>query len=315
MNRDSRDFPGTAGRIEYLLTIGLLPLFGAAAMAVLWRSGMFIPWQVWTAIAGSIGFFLAIHFIYTVPRPVERLALLSGSLSLMVAAALLAGIVAHAGLRLRMPLADAGLAGLDRALGVDTPGLVLAFARHPTLSQVLQVAYLSIVPLCYLVAAVMSLAGRAARVWEAVLGYSAGIMACAIISVAWPALGNFGFSGLRGHAFDALPSGSGVYAFDAVRYYRDGTSPVLDFNRFSGVVTFPSFHAIMALIVAWALRSTGPLGWLASGWAGLTLVSTIPIGGHYFIDLPAGAAVWAALIFGARALDRRQRRLPARSIA
>lgn len=302
------------GRIEYQLTIRLLPVFFVLSLTTLWFSGMYIPRTVWLSIAGGISFFFALHAFYTHYRPVERLSLISGSLTLMFASSLVAGIMAHASMRLHMPFIDARLASADRAIGLDTPSIVLAVARVPEFARLLQVAYLSIVPLCMAIAAGLSLAGRAARVWELVFGYCTGILTCALISTVYPALGNIELAGLSHQVTGALPQGSGTYHMDAVHYFRDSQNSVLDFDRFSGVVTFPSFHAIMAIVASYALRGTGLAGNMISAWAALVIASTVPIGGHYVVDLLAGAFLWITAIMVTRALRTRRERDQSRVI-
>jgi membrane-associated phospholipid phosphatase len=74
----------------------------------------------------------------------------------------------------------------------------------------------------------------------------------------------------------------------------------VDSRHLQGVVTFPSFHAIMALLTAYALhdiRILSPFAWL---WSGLVVLSTIPIGGHYAVDLLAGGVVWGILTMAFR---------------
>ena len=64
----------------------------------------------------------------------------------------------------------------------------------------------------------------------------------------------------------------------------------IDLDR-AGVVSFPSFHVVLAILSAQALSSIR--GWRISVWvfAGLTIVSTITTGWHYFVDLIGGLAV------------------------
>jgi membrane-associated phospholipid phosphatase len=59
----------------------------------------------------------------------------------------------------------------------------------------------------------------------------------------------------------------------------------------AGMVSFPSFHTIVAVLTAWALwplRIIGPIAVLLNA---ILIVSTVPWGGHYLIDIPAGAAI------------------------
>ena len=57
------------------------------------------------------------------------------------------------------------------------------------------------------------------------------------------------------------------------------------------MVSFPSFHTTMALILIWAFRGTSLIGWLITG-LNLAMLCAVPyFGGHYLVDMIAGAAV------------------------
>ena len=67
---------------------------------------------------------------------------------------------------------------------------------------------------------------------------------------------------------------------------------MLKIDRMGAVISFPSFHTVCALILAQAwhgIRFAGPVAKLL---AGVIIFSCIPMGGHYLVDLIAGAAVW-----------------------
>jgi membrane-associated phospholipid phosphatase len=295
---------------EYRLSLVFVAASAIAAAAVIGLTGMSVPFELLAAMLGFPAFFLGLHLLYGFFRPVIRLSLLAGSLALLLAAACGASLIAHVGMRFRFPLQDRALAAADRFLGIDTPGLALAFAGFPQYSEPLARLYDTTVPAVFLAAIGLSLYGKAQRVWELVLGYSAGLFICCTVSVFLPATANFVHAGLSAHELAGLPSGSGVFHMKAVHYFRDGQAMLVDAGKFAGVVTFPSFHTMMALIVAYACRGCGPLSPLAWLWAGLIIVSTIPIGGHYVIDLIAGAALWIVIVLGVRFWRDRQMRRP-----
>ncbi|MET0589353.1 MAG: phosphatase PAP2 family protein [Novosphingobium sp.] len=61
---------------------------------------------------------------------------------------------------------------------------------------------------------------------------------------------------------------------------------------FAQFVCFPSFHTAMALVIVQGFAQSR-LRWPAVIWGALTILSTIPMGGHYVTDLLGGMAVWA----------------------
>lgn len=271
-----------------------------AAASLLIMTGMGLPWQTAVLmISIPFGLFM-LHVRYSVWRPDLRLNLMCGSLAIIFAASLAAATVAHVGMRLQMPLQDELFAGVDQWFGFNTPSMVLAFDDFPSTARVLSLFYHSTVPAVFLSAIYLSHTGQAQKVWELTLGYSSNIVLFSIISVIMPAKANFVNAGLVGEKISNLPAGSGIYHMASVHYFRYGDSAIVDIEKFSGVVTFPSFHTVMALIVAYSFRDNFLIRPIIYFWTFSVIVSTIPIGGHYVVDLAAGALFWVTILFYAR---------------
>ena len=94
----------------------------------------------------------------------------------------------------------------------------------------------------------------------------------------------------------------GVSCFEL---YRSGDVRTIGVTMLCGVVNFPSFHACLALMTAHACRDSR-LAVPARIWNALVIVSAIPMGGHYIVDLMAGAGVFAALALIAARCQRLQ---------
>jgi membrane-associated phospholipid phosphatase len=56
-------------------------------------------------------------------------------------------------------------------------------------------------------------------------------------------------------------------------------------------VTFPSYHAVLAIITSFAVRGVRHVSWPVALLNVAVVVSTIPEGGHYLVDVVAGAAI------------------------
>ena len=77
---------------------------------------------------------------------------------------------------------------------------------------------------------------------------------------------------------------------------REGRFTEFHLSKMEGIITFPSFHCVLAVLTAWALWPLRWLGPLAAAFNALVLVSTIPQGGHYLADILSGMAIGLAVL-------------------
>lgn len=204
---------------------------------------------------------------------------------------MLCGLVSCLGLGLGMPLADGLLARGDASLGFDV-GRVTAFvAARPPLGDLLHTIYNLSGLGCVLVVLWPLLRGDRAATWRGVTTLVVAMQLTALVSIVVPAQGaivSLDLAGLQGHG---LPPGAGIYfAADFARFHG-ATGLDVGLGDLNGVVCFPSYHTVMALVIAQGLTRTR-LAWPAVGWGAVTIVSTIPMGGHWMTDLAGGLAVW-----------------------
>jgi hypothetical protein len=282
--------------------------FAAAALLLLLRMPLVMasmgPLLLLLAVLG------AIHVGYRIGRPHSRFALGAGALIVLIASVVIGGIISHAGLRFRSPLIDDALLSFDHKLGIRTEDVVRAMALHPAFLHVLAIFYSTTMPGILLVTLGLAAARRHEEVWDLCYGFSASIVVAALISIFIPAVGVVAFRHLD--SLPGMPHGAGTYYLKAFYAYRDGKVTAMDISRLSGVVEFPSFHTVMALVVPYALRRWRPLFRCACAWSAIILISTMPIGGHYVADVMAGALLWAVLMVAAKAVRRRAASKPYR---
>ena len=280
---------------------GICVLSTVATLALLGATGTSIEIGSIGVMAGLVLLFGGLHCIYTRWRPDPYIGAIAGGLTVMIWAGFVAAVAALAALRAHAPLVDGALARADAAIGLDTPALVGWLARN-TPVWLLEVAYLSTVPLVFLTVVVLGGSGRAAMMWQLCLAFAGSAVSCAFLSAVTPAVGTFAHFGIPGDVLALLPADAGRFYLPTFYAYRSGTLSSVNIHHFDGVVSFPSFHAAMTLMTAYALRGMRWLFAAACVWAGLTLISTVPIGGHYAVDILAGAAVWAAFTLPQRVI-------------
>jgi hypothetical protein len=81
---------------------------------------------------------------------------------------------------------------------------------------------------------------------------------------------------------------------------RAGAPSLFHFTNMAGIIALPSFHTIVAVLLIYAHRRERWLLRCSLALNGLMLLSVPPVGGHYLIDLLAGAAVAGVLIAAAQ---------------
>lgn len=182
---------------------------------------------------------------------------------------------------------DADLARLDQLLGFDWPAFYQAADQFPGLLWVGGLAYHSL-PLQMIVCIVaLSGAGQTLTLRTAVSAALLSGFATILISGLVPAMGNVFDPGRYARLWPSVA----WMERDMLTGLRDGAWRTVNVSHLWGIVTFPSYHATLPLILAWAQRDVPWLRVLAPIWAAVTVLATPLFGGHYGVDVLAGIAI------------------------
>ena len=167
--------------------------------------------------------------------------------------------------------------------------------RWPELFLVMRIVYLS---LGVQIAAVVLLLGFTAQLaWlrTYVLAFVFAALATIAISALIPAEGvwlHYGFA--SGPAAMPVSQSSWPVFFGL----RDGSVRTLMAVGSEGIITFPSLHAALAVILALAFWPVPIVRWFAAATNSLMLAATPIDGSHYFVDVIGGVVIavlcWAA---------------------
>ncbi len=204
-----------------------------------------------------------------------------------------------------LPLKDETLLALDRAAGLDFRVYLNFINDRPWLIHILSAAYCAITLPIWLIVIALPLTGHYRRTAEFISAFMVSLIATTLISTLIPATGVYGTIGFVQADFPSLVPKSYYEGMREIPALRDGSLRLLSLLELGGVLTFPSFHAISAILYAWALW---PLRWLRPfnlACNGAMLVATPVAGGHYFVDVIAGAAIAMLSIYGVRCISFR----------
>lgn len=226
-------------------------------------------------------------------HPRSPLGDIAQALAIIMLAGLVCGAMAMLALRSGVPLADGLLRSVDASIGLSAQASVEWLALLP--SSVLRgfhAIYETSFPQIAIAAMLLPLCRRSFECWRMVFVFAGGSLTSALISFGFPAMGSF-FNATAA-TISAMPQGAGTYAFHDVAQFRSASHAILDLDALAGVITFPSVHTILALLAIQAWWWHPVLRWPVLALNLLVIVTTIPMGGHYFVDLLAGALVWLA---------------------
>lgn len=194
------------------------------------------------------------------------------------------------------PLIDDTLMAWDRALGIDWVALFGTLKGVSGLSQLLTIAYASSLLQIAVVVPVLALLGRIERLDRFFLAF---ILAAAVTIGFWAVFPSFGAAT---HLFStgAIADLTGAtvdrtYA-EALLALKAGQTPHIVMAQMRGLIAFPSFHTVMAVLTIYAAAAVPHALWPAIIWNAIVLLSVPVDGGHHVVDIPAGLVLAVAAI-------------------
>jgi hypothetical protein len=264
-----------------------------AGVDVLWAVlGHFqLDWASYFRLGLLVLLLLAGGRFYQRARPDPRLAAMLNGTGFLLAFSLGASVLNYLLLTRAGARIDVALAALDRAMGFDWPRAMVWMARHPFLNLMALTAYSSMLPQVALLTIVLA-TKEPERVYRFLLAVALSALACIAI---WSFAPSFG-------AFSVYPPPPAMalaldqaYAHDLVRLLRDGPGLISPRDT-KGLIGFPSYHAVLALLVMWHARKLAFLRWPALLLNGAVLLATPIQGGHHLLDVLAAFPVAAAAL-------------------
>jgi hypothetical protein len=284
----SRDWSGAAARIwiavrhdpDYILRAwGAILLLCAvdwmwAEYAGLQFAG-FMPAVKWVAMMAALGF--AIDYFGRV-RPAAEAAHYS---ALWIAFAVSLVVYSYVVATLRMPLWDTRFERADLALGFNwAAGYDWIMSSSKLNRFILEHAYNSLMVQVFVSIGFFAIIGRADRNRELLWIGMLAVVLSVTLSGPFPAVGPYTTGG--------IPHWS-----EAMLKIRDGSVTKFTPLQLTGIVAFPSCHALMAVLLVYVHRPP-----LKTFWPVLVLnilmISAAPFAGHhYLVDLIAGSAMVA----------------------
>jgi hypothetical protein len=208
----------------------------------------------------------------------------------------------YAALSLNRPWADAWLASMDESLGFSMPAIVAWLAVHKAVFYLLLVPYMSFVLQVILVPIFVAWRTSRERLWTYALTYQAAwtlaLLGCAL----WPT--EFAFVHY-GYTMDPTHFLGAEVMIEHVHRARTHVPWSLPLGATTGLISFPSFHTVLGVLVLWSIRGqrNAISALLLVINVGLIL-GTAFLGAHYFVDVIASLVMMPFLLWAAQRASR-----------
>ncbi len=261
-----------------------LTILGLALIDAAWARHAGLTFAIdWSRLGIAMGVMTAIALYYGGSGRSHSLANMAYYVALWIAFTAVAAVLTYVAATIRRPLCDEEFTAFDSLLGFDWITWFRYVAQYSWLRFGLALAYSSLIPQIVLSIIYFSHIGRARQNAELFWAALVSLLFSTAISAAWPAAaagGAYGLSVLEGAVH--LPHFIGL---------RDGSLSRIDVAGMQGIITFPSYHTVLAILITYAFRQQTTM-LAAIGMLNLAMLFAIPpFGYHYLADMLAGACV------------------------
>ena len=276
------------------ISLLLLAIAGTIGLADwLWaeRAAFAVAGHAYLRIAAISGACWLAGWFYEARRPEPRLAAMLTGTGFLVAFTAGASVLNAMLLTVAGPRVDWFFARIDIAMGFDWLATMRLAADHPLPLAILRQAYGVLLPEIALGVVVLGTMRGAAPVYRFCLAIAVGAMICVAIWTVFPAFGAMSVYGLDPATAARLHVPvDGAYGETLVRMLREGPGLIAPDNM-KGLIGFPSYHAVLALLLMWYFRVLPGVRWIIWIVNGLVILATPIAGGHHMIDVLAGVPV------------------------
>ena len=297
-----------------LFTIGAFGLLNALWMHF---GGFEFVWGGLVSPVVGVAILLSISAFYTVARPMEDFAAVTFWTAVLIAFSAVAALSSYLFASLQFSFKDVYLAGFDQRFGFDWMALFDVAGSRPWIGSLMMPIYSLSLPLVAFTLIYLGLTGKLQRLELFVTSLIVACFVTIILSGPMVAIGPYGHFNVPMELVQEFgpavtTQGSGSTWLSHVMGLRDGSLRILDLSNSEGVITFPSFHTVMSVLMIFALRGYGWVSWVGGIINGLILL-TVPLeGNHYFADMVAAilvsVIVWVGILKLQRGLKRSKKK-------
>jgi membrane-associated phospholipid phosphatase len=216
-------------------------------------------------------------------------------LPILITISVLCGFLCYLGNALNLPLVDTQLIEIDHFFHFDWPAYALWLSHYPNLAVLLTFIYKTIIWQLFLLPCVLALGQNVMTIERFVTAYAIAFIITLFLSSLWPSVGTYIFYDVHPDALHLFPAAARLHEHDllALRGHELKYFPPI----MLGLLSFPSFHAVCALLFIWAAWALKYWRWPSLFLNILMIFSVLVDGGHYLTDLAGGLIVALMAIY------------------
>lgn len=239
-------------------------------------------------IISGLAFFFFPYLFYKLYRPDPRIVSLLESIFFILTFIQVINFLLYLVATLNFPFIDSTLAYVDSLFRIESPAIVFWFRDHERWSHVFLYIYITFFYQIPFVIFYFSVQGNALLLQRFVMHFMMALILTLLLSGFFPAMGPYVW-------YDYTPSPLLAAALAQLLELRQG---VLNLSKVNGIVTFPSFHALMAMIYIYTFRHERKLIFIPILILNMLMIfSCLPIGEHYFADVLGAIPVFIVTIW------------------
>lgn len=251
-------------------------------------AGLSIDTSIIAKIAGLILMLIAIAYFYRRWRVDPWISFGAESCAQIVAILALGAFLMYPLATIGLPYRDAELHAIDLWMGLDWEAYLRFVNAHPLLCFVSKLAYSSMAVQYAFTIFVLVASSRFLRIQQYVVAVAVALAITLAVFTFTPSIGTYAFLKIQPESYarlDPVLTFNQMYHLDAMRTHSWSV-----IHELEGLISFPSFHTVSAVLFTWALYPIRKLRlWVAV--LNVALVISAPLqGAHYFVDILGGIA-------------------------
>lgn len=189
------------------------------------------------------------------------------------------------------PFYDETFYNMDLAIGFNWRDYVGWLNEHPIINQVFSLAYQSLKFQMFSVISALAITHQYQRLSGMMLAIMLSALSCIVLAALFPAVAPYTYLKIQPTDFPNVSQAAAYIHVSDLMAMREGSFKLFVISHLKGIVAFPSFHASLAVLLAWGFWTVPYLRWPFL-LLNLTMLACIaPTGGHYMVDVIGGVVI------------------------